>query len=199
VVGLSLDTSLDHGDVDHWFVTEVLPLEPAFMRFLMRNWHDKTEAADLRQESYLRIYEAAKRERPHPVKPFLFSVGRNLMIDRLRQKNVVPIETVGDIEGLNISDDGPTPEQRVAARQELRRLQSALDNLPARCRQVIVLRRIHGLSQREVAAKMGIKEETVESQIVKGMRALSDATLDRRGSLAARVRRHLTGRSWLRD
>jgi RNA polymerase sigma-70 factor (ECF subfamily) len=183
--------AVDRQSVDQWFVTEVLPLEQALMRFLRRNWRDHAEIADLRQEIYVRVYEAAHRERPHPLKPFLFQTGRNLMIDRLRQSNVVKIETMDDIGWLDVLDADPGPEQRVAARQELRRMQAALDELPPRCREVIVLRRVHGFSQREVAAKMGIKEETVENQVVKGMRMLAAATSDRRGSLIAGARRFL--------
>lgn len=166
--------------LDDWFVEEVLPLEPMLMRFLRRNWRDEAELGDLRQEAYVRIYEAARRKRPSPVKPFLFSVARNLMIDRLRRSNVVPIETMPEADWLNVSDLEPVPEQRVAARQELQIMQTALDLLPPRCRQVVVLRRIRGLSQREVAQEMGIKEETVESQMVKGMRLLTDAILEAR-------------------
>jgi RNA polymerase sigma-70 factor (ECF subfamily) len=183
--------AVDRQSVDHWFVTEVLPLEQALMRFLRRNWRDHGEIADLRQEIYVRVYEAARRERPYPIKPFLFVTGRNLMIDRLRQRNVVKIETMDEIGWLDVSDAEPGPEQRVAARQELRRMQAALDELPPRCREVIVLRRVHGFSQREVAAKMGIKEETVENQVVKGMRILAAATSDKRGSLIAGARRFL--------
>ena len=186
--------AVDRQSVDQWFVTEVLPLEQALMRFLRRHWRDHGEIADLRQEIYVRVYEAARRERPYPVKPFLFVTGRNLMIDRLRQRNVVKIETMDEIGWLDVSDAEPGPEQRVAARQELRRMQAALDELPPRCREVIVLRRVHGFSQREVAAKMGIKEETVENQVVKGMRILAAAASDKRGSLIAGARRFLRNR-----
>jgi RNA polymerase sigma-70 factor (ECF subfamily) len=54
-----------------------------------------------------------------------------------------------------------------------------------------MLRRVHGLSQKEVAREMGIREETVENQIVKGMRALTEAMADRRGNAVARARRFL--------
>jgi RNA polymerase sigma factor (sigma-70 family) len=188
---LVLHRSESRPDVDHWFVTEILPLEQALTRFLRRNWHNHHEVADLRQEIYVRVYEAARRERPFPVKPFLFLTGRNLMIDRLRQRNVVKIETMDDIGWQGVMDKEPGPERRVAARQELRRMQAALDELPPRCRQVIILRRVHGFSQREVAKKLGIKEETVENQVVKGMRILADATSDKRGSLIASARRFL--------
>src|SRR5271170_3291182 len=97
-------------DLDQWFKTEVLPLEPMLLRFLRRNWRDQAEVADLRQEAYVRIYEAAAKERPFLVKPFLFQILRNLIIDRVRHKNVVAIETIADFEWLNVSVDEPSPE-----------------------------------------------------------------------------------------
>lgn len=172
---MSLDAEPDSQNLDDWFVSEILPLEPMLMRFLRRSWSDETEAADLRQETYIRVYEAARRKRPSPVRPFVFFIARNLVIDRLRRKSVVPIETMADGDWLHVADNEPMPEQRVAARQDLQRMQAVLDMLPPRCRQVIILRRVHGYSQREVAQKMGIKEETVESQMVKGMRMITDA------------------------
>lgn len=186
---LSLDASPDIQDVDEWFIGRVLPLEPLLVRYLQRNWRDASEVADLRQEVYIRVYEAARRKRPDPVKPYVFLTARNLIIDRLRHDNVVSIENVADAEWSNIQDLEPAPEQRVAARQELQRMQAAIEKLPPRCRQVVLLRRVYGFSQREVARKMGIKEETVENQIVKGMRALTDAMNDRRGYATARARR----------
>ena len=172
---MSLDAEPDRQNLDDWFVSEILPLEPMLMRFLRRSWSDEAEAADLRQETYIRVYEAARRKRPSPVRPFVFFIARNLVIDRLRRKSVVPIETMTDGDWLHVPDNDPVPEQRVAVRQDLQRLEAVLNTLPPRCRQVIILRRVHGYSQREVAQKMGIKEETVESQMVKGMRMITDA------------------------
>src|SRR5437868_4977391 len=149
--------------IGDWFVREVLPLEPMLTRFLQRNWRNEAEINDLRQEAYARVYEAAQRERPIQVKPFLFQVARNLIIDRLRKQSVVSLESVADFNWLNVSDEKPSSEAYVAARQELRLLQVALDSLPPRCRQVMVLRKVEGLSQKEVAARMGVTTETVEN------------------------------------
>jgi RNA polymerase sigma-70 factor (ECF subfamily) len=49
---------------------------------------------------------------------------------------------------------------------------SAIGELPPRCREVVTLRKIEGLSQREVARKMGITEDTVERQVSNGIRLL---------------------------
>jgi RNA polymerase sigma factor (sigma-70 family) len=176
--------------IDEWFMQEVIPLEPMLTRFLQRNWRNDAEISDLRQEAYARVYEAAKRERPQLVKPFLFQIARNLMIDRLRRQSVVSLESMVDVDWLNVSDDRPSAETYVAARQELRLLQAALDKLPPRCRQVVLMRKVEGFSQREVAKEMGITIETVENQVAKGMRLLAQAIGGRRDAVTAQARRY---------
>ncbi|HWX90850.1 MAG TPA: RNA polymerase sigma factor [Rhizomicrobium sp.] len=176
--------------IDQWFMREVIPLEPMLTRFLQRNWRHEADIADLRQEAYARVYEAAQRERPLLVKPFLFQITRNLMIDRLRRQSVVSLESMTDFEWLNVSDNKPSSEAYVAARQELRLLQTALDALPPRCRQVVLMRKVEGLSQKEVAKRMGIAIETVENQVAKGMRLLAQALGDRRGAVTTEARRY---------
>lgn len=164
-------------DLDHWFVSEILPLEAALMRFLRRNWRDESDLADLRQEVYVRLYESAARSMPAQAKPFMFTTARNLLIDRARRAQIVAIDTVADLEALDISVEELTPERHASGRGELRMLQSAFETLPPRCRQVVELRKIEGLSQREVAQRLGITEDTVERQVSLGIRALADALL----------------------
>lgn len=163
----------EHEDLDRWFAREILPLEPMLNRFLRRKWRDEAEISDLRQEAYIRVYDAARRNRPLLAKPFLFLTVRNLMIDKLRQKSIVSIETMADFGWSNVSDDKPSPEQHTAARQELQLLQAALDELQERCRQIVVLRKVEGLSQREVAGRLGVTEDIVEHQLAKGLRLLA--------------------------
>jgi RNA polymerase sigma factor (sigma-70 family) len=91
---------------------------------------------------------------------------------------------------LNVSDDKPSSEAYVAARQELRLLQAALDDLPPRCRQVVLLRKVEGFSQKEVAKQMGITIETVENQVAKGVRLLALALGGRRGAVTTEARRY---------
>lgn len=173
----------------------VLPLEPMLLRFLTRNWRNRDEISDLLQEVYIRVYEAAAREQPRAVKPFLFAIARNLMIDRLRQMNVVSFEAMADFEKLNVIDDEPSPERLTSAREELRQLQKALDALPPRCRQIVVWRKIDGLSQREVAQKLGVTEEVVESQLAKAVRLLAASVHGRREQVVATAKRYFALRS----
>ncbi len=168
--------------LDDWFAREVLPLEPMLMQFLHNNWRNKHEIADLRQDIYVRIYEAAQKQIPVPAKPFLFQVARNLMVDRLRRAQVVPIEAVADVDALGFASDAPGPERSLAARDELRRLQAALDRLAPRAREAFVLGRIQGLSRAEIAAQMGVGEDTVSEHLTKAMRAIADILYGRDAS-----------------
>ena len=160
--------------LDDWFAREILPLEAALMLYLHRNWRNEADIADLRQDVYVRVYEAALKQIPVPAKPFVFAVARNLLIDKLRRAHVVPIEGVADIDAFGLATDVPGPEHSLIARDELRRLQTALDKLPPRCREAVVLGRIQGLPRGEIASRMGIGEDTVTEHLTKGMRALAN-------------------------
>jgi RNA polymerase sigma-70 factor (ECF subfamily) len=163
---------MSSAEVDAWFRREVLPLEPMLMQFLQQNWRNASDVPDLRQEVYSRVYEAACRQLPEKPKQYVFATARNLLINRMRQGQVVPIEAASDLDGLEIAADAPGPEQSAIARDELRHVQAALDRLPPRAREVILLRRVEGLSRPEIAQRMGITEGTVSQHLEHAVRAL---------------------------
>ena len=162
-------------EFDDWFVREVLVHERALSLFLQRSWPHRDEWHDLRQEVYARVYEAAGRTRPDAPKAFLFATARHLMTDRLRRSRVVSIEPVGDFESSNVYlIDEVSPERWTGTRQALKRVVEALDRLPDRCREVVWLRRVEELPQKDVASRLGISEKTVEKHLAKGMRLIAD-------------------------
>lgn len=160
--------------LQEWFVREVLPLEAMLTQFLRRSGRSKSDIDDLIQDVYVRVCEAAAKEIPDPAKPFVFTVARNLLIDRLRREHVVPIETVEDLDALNVAIDAPGPDQALIAREELRRVQAALDQLPRRAREAVILRKVEGLSWKEIGQRMGIAERTVNRHLTDAMHALAD-------------------------
>lgn len=159
---------------DRWFCEQILPLEGALMAYLLRVWPDPSEAADLRQDIYVRVYEAAALKRPAVARYFLFQVARNLVIDRFRRRRVVTIDLMADLESLNVFSNELPADRVISGRQELARLERALDRLPGRCRETFVLRKLEGLSQREAAERMEVTEHTIEKQMVKAMRLLAE-------------------------
>jgi len=170
-----LGAGVSSPELSAWFIREVFPLEPILMQFLQRYWRNESELADLKQDVYLRIYEAAKTKRPNPVKPFLFTVARGIIIDKIRRDQIVPIEAVADLETLNVASDIPGPDRTAMSRDELRRLQSAIDRLPPRHREAVILAQVEGLSGQDIAARMGITKSTVSHYLKNGIRMLAGA------------------------
>jgi RNA polymerase sigma-70 factor (ECF subfamily) len=164
-------------DVEEWFIREIIPLEPMLERFLRRAWRNRDEIADIRQDTYVRVYERALLEKPFNPKHFLFQVARNLMIDRARRNNVLTFDSCADFDSVEAGQIDA--EGQLAAQQEVLLLRSAITGLPTRCREVVTLRKVEGLSQREVARKMGITEDTVERQVANGVRFLRDRLLEK--------------------
>jgi RNA polymerase sigma-70 factor (ECF subfamily) len=156
-----------------WFMREVLPLEPILMQFLHRNWRNQSDIVDLRQEVYARVWSAARKELPQHTKRFVLTTARNLIINRLRDEHVVPIEVIADVDALGAAMDAPGIDQAVIARDELRRLQDALDQLPPRCREAVVLAHVEGLAGHEIAQRMNISRPTVSVHLAQGLRALT--------------------------
>jgi len=164
--------------LDAWFLREVLPLEADLIRYFRRNWQNRNDVRDLVQDVYVGIYShfagLPDGELPRNARAFVFTTARNTLIKKFHSLRVVPIDTVGDIENLTAQSDQPSPERAVLARDELRRLQGALDELSPRCREAFVLRQIDGLSRREIAERMGLSDATVREYLAIGLFKLSD-------------------------
>lgn len=159
--------------LDTWFKREILSHEVILMRFLWRVWPRRDEVPDIRQESYARIYEAAQKSRPQAPKAFLFATAKHLMADRIRRERIVSIQAGGENGYLNVLIDEISPEQRVSANQEFVRLARAFDRLSPKCREVVWLRRVKELSQKEVASRLALAEKTVEKHLRTGARLLA--------------------------
>ena len=154
----------------------ILPHEAALTRFLHRIWHgDAADVSDLRQEAYVRVYSAAQKERPKQPKAFLFSTARNLVVDRIRRDQVVQIDAVIDLDELNVLGDDTLLEDQLSAREELRLLQDAMNELAPKCREIVMLRKVFGYSQKETAARLGVTQAVVEGQSQRGVRKLVQA------------------------
>jgi RNA polymerase sigma factor (sigma-70 family) len=161
--------------LEAWFAREILTHEAALMRYLGSRRNGSLEPADLRNEIYVRVLESAERALPAQPRAFLFTTARNLLIDQARRNRVVAIDLLEDIETLNVLIDPTSPERHVSGRQQLQRLSRLLYRMPARCREVFWLRRVDGLSQKEVAHRLRISEGAVEKYVYRAMRFLTDA------------------------
>lgn len=157
-----------------WFLRNILPHEPALRGWLSRSTLLGVDPGDIIQEAYTILAELESVEAIRHPRAYLFQVARSVITRHLRRARIVPIHTVDDLERLDLPDGAASPEQSTIDRDELRQLARAIAAMPPKTREAFVLRRVDGLSQREIAARMRISENTVETHISRGILFLID-------------------------
>jgi RNA polymerase sigma-70 factor (ECF subfamily) len=173
----NVDDPVRMSEVQAWFIREVLPLESVLMQFLSRSGRSKTDAEDICQDVYMRVCATASEEMPKNTRALVFTIARNLLINRVKREQVISIETVENLDVLDIAIDEPAPDRVVIAREELRRLQRALEKLPERIRNIVMMSKVDGLSNAEIAVRTGTSERTVRRDLAEGVRALAEILL----------------------
>ena len=138
-------------------------------RYLTRRLDCAQTAADLTQEVFVRLMRSEATGVVKNPRAYLYRIASNLLIDHFRSAERQP-DTVGSPALEAVADETPSPERAVLARDELRRLERAIDGLSSRQREVLFLHKFDGLSYRDIATRLGISENTV---MVHMMRALA--------------------------
>jgi RNA polymerase sigma-70 factor (ECF subfamily) len=150
---------------------------PRILALANRMLGDGGEAEDVAQEVFLRIWRHAGRWRPGAARfdTWMHRVALNLCYDRLRRRRERPMAQPPDQV-----DPGPGPGQGLEARQLGQKVQAALQSLPRRQREAIVLCHYQDLTNIQAAAAMQVSIEALESLLSRGRRALRAALLDTR-------------------
>jgi RNA polymerase sigma-70 factor (ECF subfamily) len=160
------------GHIVSWVGTQILPHEADVRRWLLRARLGRDDIEDILQESYCRMAELISIDHIASPRAYFFTVARNIALMRLRRARIVSMESVDEIDRLEISSDLPSPEQVTVARSDLARLKRVIAGLPTRCRQIFEMRRIEGLPQKEIARIMGLSEHIVENDAAKALRLI---------------------------
>lgn len=140
-------------------------------RFLLRALGNSADAADAAQETYLRLVKALTRTDIEHPSIFLFHIARNvaLTLGRRRRFEASLFQSLTSLDLTEVVDPQARTEQQVIARQQLRLVAAAIDDLPPRCRQVFVLSAFDGLTNGEIAARLGITRNMVEKHLMKAL------------------------------
>ena len=130
------------------------------------------EIDDIIQEMYARIVSQPSLEVIKFPRQYAIQTCTSIIIDHMRRSRIVPIEATGNLEQLEISAPDATPEQQLQFRDEIAVVANTLAQLPQRTREVLILRRIEGLSQQETADRLHVSVKTVEKHMAQGVAAL---------------------------
>lgn len=158
-------------------------LAPRVFAYAYRVLGDRAEAEDIGQEAMLRLWRIAPdwRQGEAQVTTWLYRVATNLATDRLRQRQRRRAGTLDDAP--EVADERPGAVQSMIEADRMAALQAALDQLPERQRQAVILRHIEGFSNPEIAEVLGVGVEAVESLTARGKRALAALLAGRREEL----------------
>lgn len=161
-------------EIQRWFDEEVHPHEDALRAFLRSRFGTDEEVDDIIQESYVRLLRARETGPLACPRAYLFITARNMMLRHLRRQRRTELAPWPEEGEAAIPSDALHARSHMEKSETLDLLIAAIKALPDKCRQVMTLRKIYGLSQREVAARLGITENVVEAQSMIGMRRCAD-------------------------
>ena len=164
--------ALSREDIVAWVGSHVLPHE-AVVRAWLKRWTGRDQDIDdVIQEAYCRL--AAMDDVTHVGngRAYLFQTTRNIVLEQARRSKIIRIDNVSDLGSLSIVDEAPPMDRVVAGARELQRVERLIEKLPLKCRRVFILRRIHGVSQREIARMLGMTQGAVEKQAARGLKVI---------------------------
>ncbi|HET6537591.1 MAG TPA: RNA polymerase sigma factor [Sphingopyxis sp.] len=160
-----------------WVGQEILPHE-AHVRAWLRRMLDPDELEDVIQQAYAQI--AALSDVSHILsgRAYFFATARSIILMQVRRARVVRIETMAEMSSFESVGDEFSPERITMGRDQLAHVRQLIDALPGRCGKIIKLRKIDGLSQRQVAEMLGVSENIVENDVAKGLKLILQAMAD---------------------
>lgn len=137
-------------------------------RFFRRRGHNAETAADLTQDTFVRIMSSAPSGKEGNPRAYLHQVARNLSIDLYRRERVVQYVDMPDADWRRVADTTPTPETIVYDRQRLAIIESALLELPDQTRRAFELHRLDEKTIAEVAGELGLSVSRTWTLIKRG-------------------------------
>lgn len=170
----------DGSDLARWFAAEVQPHDASLKAYLRRAFPAVRDLDDVVQESYLRIWRARLSGSVDSARGFLFCVARHLAVDFIRSNQRSPLVALGDSADLDVIADGPDAFEQTAAEEKTAILAAALEGLPRRQREIVILCKLQSKSHREVSVALGLSEKTVTEHVYRGVQRLG-VELQRRG------------------
>ena len=135
-------------------------------RFMLHQVREHATAEELYQDVWQRVITARQRYAPEAkFSTWLFQIAHNRLTDHWRALQHRPPAPADAEERTAREADPQTPERQLSAFEERRRLQLALEELPAEQREVVLLRLEQELSLEEIGTITGVGRETVKSRL----------------------------------
>ena len=138
-------------------------------RFLARFFSNRQDIEDVAQEAYLRAYVAEQQKEIEQPKAYLFRIAKNLALTELTRKSKKITDYLEECGASVVIECAASAESEVEAQQTFGLYCEAVAALPEKCRQVFLLRKVHGLAHKEIAERMSLSVSSVEKYLHRGI------------------------------
>jgi len=150
-------------------VTNVFLLQGSFLKaFLGRFIHRPQDIEDIAQEAFLRAFKIEQSGEVNHPKSLLFTIAKNIALNELRSKARQVTDYIEECQA-DWEAETASAEVEVEALDKLKAYCEAVDSLPEQCRRVYLLRKVHGLRQKDIAERLNITVRSVERHLQKGV------------------------------
>lgn len=126
---------------------------------------------DILQETFIRTYVASRKTQIRHPRAFMLRTARNLALNQVTSAHYTRMKHTEDFSSSSVNTATETLECQLESRERFLDFCRAVRQLPPQCRRVFVLKKVYGLSQREIAQYLDIAESTVEKHVAKGLLA----------------------------
>ncbi len=156
-------------DSSRWFTEEVHPHGGRLKSWLRSHFPGVRDVDDIVQESYLRIWKARATKEIQSAKAFLFLIARHLALDQVRRQHASPIDLAADFSDQTVLSSETHAADLLVTQELFECLGHALIALPDHYREVIILHKLQGLSQKEVAVRLNLSPRSVEKYVMRAL------------------------------
>ena len=137
-------------------------------KFLKRFLASEHDIEDIIQEVYIKAHNAEQGKNIEQPKAYLFRIAKNLALDELKKSSRVMTKYIEECVESIPKEKSASMETEAEADESLTRYCEAIDRLPAKCKQVFIMRKVHGLKHNDIAKELGISLSSVEKHLKLG-------------------------------
>lgn len=138
-------------------------------KFLSRFFPSQQDIEDVIQEAYLRAFVAERKKAIDHPKAFLFRVAKNVALTELTRKSRQITDYLEEAGHPCATGSGAGADEELEAQEWLGLYCEAIARLPGKCREVFLLRKVHGLRHNEIAERMSLSLSSVEKYLQQGI------------------------------
>ena len=173
-------------DIDSKIASSFISHQTFLKKFVTRFFSNKEDVEDVVQETFLRAYVAEQKAEISQPKSFLFTTAKNVALTKLNKKSKQITDFLDDYNDRREFQTESSPESDVVARQQFSAYCVAVQSLDGKCREAFLLKKVHGMTHKEIAKQMSLSLSSIEKYLHKALLAVDRSLSEQNASISTR-------------